>query len=102
MNSRRDFVRKTAIIGAGISIVPNLTFGTEFIVPKEKLNIAFIGVGLRGTNHLNNTLLRSDVNVVAICDIDQNRIAIALEMISKAGQKKPQIFGKDEYDHSWC
>ena len=99
MNSRRDFVKKTAIAGAGISIVPNLSFAYNFKAPKQKLNVAFIGVGLRGTNHLNNALLRSDVNVVAICDIDQRRIPIALEMISKAGQKKPQIFGKDDYDY---
>ena len=99
MNSRRDFVKKTAILGTGIAIAPNLTFGTNFKISKEKLNLAFIGVGLRGTNHLNNALLRNDVNVVAICDIDERRIPIALEMISKAGQKKPQIFGKDEYDY---
>ena len=99
MNSRRDFVKKTAIIGTGIAISPNLTFGSNFKFSKEKLNLAFIGVGLRGTNHLNNALLRNDVNVVAICDVDERRIPIALEMISKAGQKKPQVFGKDDYDY---
>lgn len=99
MNSRRDFVKKTAIIGTGIAIAPNLTFGTNFNSSKDKLNVAFIGVGLRGTNHLNNSLLRNDVNVVAICDIDQKRITIALDMIAKAGQNKPQIFGKDDYDY---
>jgi len=99
MNSRRDFVKKSAIVGAGISIAPNFNFAYNFKAPKEKLNIAFIGVGLRGTNHLNNALLRTDINVVAICDIDQRRIPIALEMISKAGQKRPQIFGKDDYDY---
>jgi len=99
MNSRRDFVKKTAIVGAGISMVPQLSFGTGFNLPKEKLNIAFIGVGLRGTNHLNNALQRIDVNVVAICDIDDRRNSIALDMIAKAGQKKPRVFGKDDYDY---
>ncbi len=99
MNSRRDFVKKTAIVGAGISMVPQLSFGTGFSLPKEKLNVAFIGVGLRGTNHLNNALQRNDVNVVAICDIDERRNTIAMDMIAKAGQKKPQVFGKDDYDY---
>ena len=99
MNSRRDFVKKTAIVGAGISMVPQLSFGTGFSLPKEKLNIAFIGVGLRGTNHLNNALQRNDVNVVAICDIDVNRNTIAMDMIAKAGQKTPEVFGKDDYDY---
>jgi predicted dehydrogenase len=99
MGSRRDFVKKTAIISAGIALTPSLTFGGNSIFPKNKLNVALIGVGLRGTNHLNNVLLREDVNVIAICDIDSRRNDIALEMIAKAGQKKPQVFGKDEYDY---
>ncbi|MDC1325217.1 Gfo/Idh/MocA family oxidoreductase [Ulvibacter sp.] len=99
MSSRRDFVKKTAIIGAGITIAPSLTFGNNSESSKDRLNVAFIGVGLRGTNHLNNVLLREDVNVVAICDIDERRNTIALEMIAKAGQKKPKVFGENDYDY---
>ncbi|MBZ0326833.1 MAG: Gfo/Idh/MocA family oxidoreductase [Altibacter sp.] len=97
MSSRRDFVKKTAILGTGIALSPQLTFGSGFNTSKEKLNIGLIGVGLRGTNHLNNVLLRDDVNVVAICDIDERRNTIALEMISKADQKKPKVFSSNEY-----
>ena len=99
MSSRRDFVKKTAIIGAGITIAPSLTFGNNYESSEDRLNVAFIGVGLRGTNHLNNVLLREDVNVVAICDIDERRNTIALEMIAKAGQKKPKVFGENDYDY---
>lgn len=99
MSSRRDFVKKTAIVGAGITLAPSLTFGSNNKPTKDRLNVAFIGVGLRGTNHLNNVLLRDDVQVVAICDIDERRNTIALEMIAKAGQKKPQVFGKDDFDY---
>ena len=99
MSSRRDFVKKTAIIGAGITIAPSLTFGNNNESSKDRLNVAFIGVGLRGTNHLNNVLLREDVNVVAICDIDERRNTIALEMIAKAGQNKPKVFGENDYDY---
>ena len=76
------------IAGGGIAMVPNLTFGITNSIPGKKLNIALIGVGLRGTNHLNNLLKRSDVNVFAICDLDANRINIALDLIAKAGKKK--------------
>jgi len=98
MNSRRDFIRKSAVVGAGISLAPNLSFGYASS-KNEKLKLAFIGVGLRGTNHLNNALLRDDVEVVAICDVDPNRIDIATKKITEAGQKKPQVFGKDDYDY---
>lgn len=96
MKSRRNFIKKSTIIGVGISVAPNFTFGSNF--SPEKLKVGIIGVGLRGTNHLDNVLLRDDVLVTAICDIDPNRISIALDKIEKVGQKKPLIFGNSDYD----
>ena len=97
MSSRRNFVKQTATLGAGIALAPQLTFGSTSI--KEKLNIGLIGVGLRGTNHLNNLLLRDDCKVTAICDIDSKRISIAQDLISKRGENKPAVFGKYDYDY---
>ncbi len=97
MNSRRNFIKKSALVGVGLAITPKLTFGMK--QGNDKLNVALIGIGLRGTNHLENVLLRDDVLVTAICDIDPARIKIALDKISKTGQKKPKVFGKDDYDY---
>lgn len=97
MNSRRNFVKKSAIIGAGIVMAPNFTFGMN--QNPQKLRLGMIGVGLRGTNHLDNVLLRDDVIVTAICDIDPKRISMALERIEKKRQKKPEVFGKYDYDY---
>lgn len=99
MSSRREFVKKSAIIGTGIALAPKLTFGSSMNITSEKLKLGFIGVGLRGTNHLNNALQRDDIEVTAICDIDDRRNVIALEMIEKAGQKKPKVFNAGEYDY---
>lgn len=99
MDSRRSFIKKTAIVGAGISVLPGFTFGATKNNSSQKLKIGMIGVGLRGTNHLNNLLLRDDVLITAICDIDPNRINIAVDMITKSGQKKPLVFGKNNYDY---
>ncbi|NEW78372.1 MAG: Gfo/Idh/MocA family oxidoreductase [Gelidibacter sp.] len=96
MNSRRNFIKKTAIVGVGISLAPSLTFG--FNSP-QKLKVGMIGVGLRGTNHLNNLLLRDDVLVTAICDIDPKRITIAIDEIVKSGNKKPLVFGSNDFDY---
>ena len=96
--SRRNFIKKTAILGAGISVLPTSTFGMTTSTQFKKLNLGFIGVGLRGTNHLLNVLNRDDVNVTAICDIDDKRIKIALDHIQKKDQSKPKVFGKNDYD----
>ncbi|NAS32268.1 Gfo/Idh/MocA family oxidoreductase [Flavobacteriaceae bacterium R38] len=97
--SRRDFIKKSALIGAGISIAPGLAFANKKQEKKEKLKLGLIGVGLRGTNHLNNVLLRDDVTVTAICDIDEGRIAISLKAIEDKGFPKPKVFGKNDYDY---
>jgi predicted dehydrogenase len=99
MSSRRDFVKNTAIISTGLALAPGLSFGSTLNISTERLKIGLIGVGLRGTNHLNNLLIRDDVQITAICDIDERRNTIALEMIAKSGYKKPKVYAKDEYNY---
>lgn len=97
MNNRRNFIKNSAIFGTGISLMPGFTFGMH--ADSEKLKIGIIGVGLRGTNHLQNLLLRSDVSITAICDIDATRTDLAVEKITEKSQKKPMVFGKDDFDY---
>jgi len=99
MNSRRKFLQKSALVGVGTAIAPNLTYSMFDTSQNSKLNVGLIGAGLRGTNHLNNLLLRKDVNVTAICDIDPNRISLAKDLISKAGGKAPKTFGSNDLDY---
>jgi predicted dehydrogenase len=99
MSSRRDFVKKSAMLGAGITLAPQFILAENFPTSKSTLNIGLIGVGLRGTNHLENILYRDDCKITAICDIDKRRNTFALDLISEAGKSKPKVFGKDEYDY---
>lgn len=89
---RRDFIKTTALTGLALTAAPKLTFGN----PQSKLRLGLIGVGLRGTNHLSNALERRDVEIAAICDIDPKRIEIAQDMITRAGQKKAEVFDQSE------
>ncbi len=97
--SRRDFIKKTVIAGVGISVLPNIAFGISNDLSTKKLRVGLIGVGLRGTNHLNNLLSRTDVLITAICDIDPNRISLALKKIDEKGQKKPKVFSANDQDY---
>lgn len=99
MNSRRKFIKQTSLISAGLSILPSMSFASNARTSGKKLRVGFIGVGLRGTNHVNNVLLRSDVEVAAICDIDSKRIKIALKMIADSGGEKPVVFGNSDFDY---
>ena len=97
MNNRRSFIKTSALAGISMSLMPELSWAqTE---NQQKLKVGLIGVGLRGTNHLENLLLRKDVVVTAICDIDNARTDLCLDLISKAKGEKPKVFGKDDLDY---
>jgi len=94
---RREFLKTAAVAGAGLAVSPSLSFGNP--LKNSKLRLGFIGLGLRGTVHLHNSLNRSDVEITAICDTDPKRLEISRKMISDAGWKKAVEFGKNAYDY---
>jgi len=97
MNSRRNFIKTTTAAGIGISILPaHIVFAKE---KNQKVKLGFIGVGLRGQNHLDLALRRSDCDVVAICDPQQVMLDKSLDMIKKAGKPAPQVFKNGPYDY---
>lgn len=96
--NRKDFVKNMGLAGASIAILPSGSlFAQGAADPKVKL--AIIGVGLRGQNHLDLVLRRNDVDLVAICDIDDRMLKSSKEMITKSGKKMPQVFTGDV--HAW-
>lgn len=92
---RKQFIKTTTLTAASLALLPatNL-FATNV---KDKIKLVMIGVGLRGQNHLDLLLRRNDVELVAICDIDDRMLTMSKEIITKSGKKMPQIFTGDNY-----
>ncbi len=59
--------------------------------------MAIIGVGARGQNHVELLLRRDDVDLVAICDVDDRALNSTKEIVTKSGKKMPQVFTGDNY-----
>lgn len=86
MQSRRTFLKTTAM-AAGATLMYDATFASS---PADgPLRLGFIGVGLRGQSHLELALRRKDVDVVALCDIQQSMMDMAMKLVTDAGTKKP-------------
>ncbi len=67
--SRRDFLGKSAVAAAGISILPSYVIsGLGYKAPSDKLNIACVGVGGRGFGVIRQ--IEETENIVALCDVD--------------------------------
>jgi len=96
--NRKDFIKNTALAGVSFSLFPTTNiFATGKDVPKVRL--AIIGVGARGKGHLDLVLRRDDVELVAICDVDDRVLNESNAIIAKSGKKMPQIYTGDNY--SW-
>lgn len=89
MRTRREFVKTTALAGTGLALMGSLT--GQSAPADTKLRLGFIGVGFRGQGHLALALRREDVEVVAICDVQQRMMDMALAHVAKSGKPKPQV-----------
>lgn len=97
MTSRRDFIKATSLTGIGLTILPS---GVLFSKEKDEVvRIGLIGVGLRGQNHLDLLLRRADVEVVAICDVQQRMMDMSKDRIKKSGKAMPQVILDGPYGY---
>ena len=95
---RREFLMQSGLTAAVGLTVPSMITGRGYN-PPDKVKLGIIGVGARGFETLKLALLRSDVMVVAICDIDENAASRASKAVIDAGQAKPKLFtdGNEAY-----
>src|SRR4030042_4509319 len=105
--SRRQFLQTNtaAAIGlaAGGSILPEFHFPRtgplSRTAPDQPVRVAVLGTGNRGRGLMGVLLTLKGVEIPALCDIQPPNLELAQEMVVKAGQKKPEGYGKDETDY---
>jgi predicted dehydrogenase len=90
--SRRNFLKSTSVLAAGTLIVPNLISCRN---TSNRLNIAVIGVGGRGQDNWSALFKKNaegknviEENIVALCDVDDERAANAFKTFPKAKRYK--------------
>src|SRR6056297_751854 len=72
--NRRQFVKSSIAGAAGTMILPTVLPAAVFpgrnrILPNDRINLGFIGVGGMGSGHLKSFLGYDDVRVLAVCDV---------------------------------
>ena len=79
--SRRSFIKSTTAASTGLFLIPDFLTNA----PNNRLNIAVIGVGGRGKANWDKVPME---NIVALCDVDDNRAAKGYKMFPKARKFK--------------
>jgi len=76
-NSRRDFIKKSALALGAFAIVPrHVLGGPGFLAPSDTLTKAIIGVGGMGRGHIEY----EGTKVLAMCDVDKNHLKDAIAL----------------------
>ncbi|MCL4216067.1 MAG: gfo/Idh/MocA family oxidoreductase, partial [Candidatus Hydrogenedentes bacterium] len=90
-NSTKKITRRSFLSAAGAAVSLPMILPSGVLAAQgapganDRLAIAFIGVGGMGGHHLGDMqrfVDSGDVNIAAVCDIDENRLGAAVE---KAG-----------------
>ncbi len=103
--NRRNFVKHTfgsiGVVAIGSGAITDAFAAPTILQGKDdrKVRLGFIGVGGMGTNLLRSCLSMKDVEIPAVCDIDSKAMSRAIDLIEKAGRKRPQEYSKGEGDY---
>ena len=93
MNNRRDFLKNTALASAGaflpLEILANLR---TKVGANDKINVGLIGCKGQGWNNLTAFLKISEINCLALCDIDDSILNQRKADLAKAGINNPIIY----------
>lgn len=87
-SSRRLFLAATGGAVAAFTIVPrHVLGGPKFVAPSDKVNVAGIGAGGMGGGDI-ATHAKNGANIVALCDVDEQRAAGSFNNFPKAKRYK--------------
>lgn len=66
--TRRQFLKASAIVGAATIVPRHVLGGPKHIAPSDRVNVALIGAGGRGLQNAQDLLKLSDVRITVVAD----------------------------------
>ena len=95
--TRRHFLKNSALtaVGAGLIGLPSIeaiASQRKRVAPGDKLQIGVIGCNGMGWSDLRSHLLMSDVECVALADVDQSVLDKRAADVEAMQRKRPQLF----------
>ncbi len=82
--SRRLFIRNTAMAAGGFFIVPRHVLGRGFVAPSDKLVVAGIGAGGKGGDDISHFYKSGKAEIGFLCDVDDRQSVDSRKAFPKA------------------
>lgn len=98
---RRDFLKLSSSVAGGLTIagmgLPNKVLAQSSDSDKP-IRLGFVGIGDRGSYHLDAAFGIPGVEVPAICEINDSCLYRAKKWIEESGRPTPTLYGRGETD----
>ena len=88
-SERRKFITGSLRAGAGLLMATAALPHVSFAMQEKPVRMGFVGVGGRGTGML-RVALTQGIQITAVCDIIEERVARAQRIVEEVGQPKPK------------
>ncbi|HEX3447003.1 MAG TPA: Gfo/Idh/MocA family oxidoreductase [Isosphaeraceae bacterium] len=86
--TRRDFVESMGMSAGAISLLG--TTGVAAASPNDKIRLGLIGAGSRGNQLLDSFFKQSDIEIIAVADVDDRHAGETAERVKKEKGNLPQ------------
>lgn len=102
MSNRRQFLRQTSAVAAGTVVLSSLhhpafaIFKKRFS-PADQINIGAIGINGMGWANVTSALKQPGVNLVALCDVDQNVLDRRMKDLAKMNVDASKVKTYNDY-----
>jgi len=94
-NNRRDFLKKTMVGAAAVSmggVLPGFSAKSyaSIVGANEKVKVGMMGVHARGLALATNYSLQPNCEIIYVCDVDRNSAEKCIGVVEKNQKKRPQ------------
>jgi predicted dehydrogenase len=106
--SRRDILRIGSVLGIGASMAgaglsacatePENSPVPANVKGIDPVRVAMVGVGNQGSGHFRSLLAIEGVELRAVCDTVEEKVAKMQALAEEAGKPKPKGYSRGEYD----
>lgn len=93
--NRRDFLKQSSASALGLAIFPGVV---RKAAPSDRLRVAHIGVGGMGNNHMKWFANLPEVEIAALCDVDETHLSATLKTL-EALQPGKKVKGYADFRH---
>ena len=93
--NRRNFIKTSAAVSAAAAVMPTSLFSAT---AEKRIKMGFMGTGMRGQWVLSLAAKYPEVDIPAICDINDGMIESALKILKDAGKPEPHVYKNGDED----